>query len=56
MEHNKASKYEYQTYTLERLKDLIKEINKEEDPKFHDKIKTLIAAKEFEKMAAQMNS
>lgn len=52
MEYNK---YEIQTYSYERLKDLLREINKEDDPKFYDKVKTLIAGKEFGKEAAKLN-
>lgn len=52
----KSKQSKYVGYNLEWLKDFIKEIDKEEDPKLHDEIKTLIAAKEFEKMAAQFNS
>lgn len=51
---NKQSKYV--GYSLEHLKDFIKDIDKEEEPEFWDEIKELIVAKEFQIMAAQHNS
>lgn len=52
----KSKQSKFVGYTLDYLKDYIKEIDKEEDPKLYDEVKTIIAAKEFEKMASQFSN
>lgn len=51
----KSKQSKFVGFTLDYLKDYIKEIDKKEDPKLYDEVKTIIAAKEFEKMAAEFN-
>ncbi len=51
----KSKQSKYVGYTLEYLKDFIKTIDKKEDPKLFDEVKTIIAAKEFQKMADEFN-
>lgn len=51
----KSKQSKFVGYSLDYLKEYIKDIKKEDDPELFDEVKTIIAAKEFQKMAAQSN-
>lgn len=51
MDLSSFGKYELSGYSVDHLKNLLKEVNKEEDPALYDKIKTIIVGKQFEQMS-----
>lgn len=48
---SKQSKYA--GYEVRYLKEMLKDIDKKEEPEFYDEIHTLIVAKEFQKLAKE---